>query len=96
MKKNTLTIKYFGVPAIEYNEQPIKFPMKKLEALIYYVGYYKKADRTELVNLLWCDKNEQTGRKNLRNALYKLRSFVSYEIIEFKKRSRYCLSSIHH
>jgi DNA-binding SARP family transcriptional activator len=83
MKKNKLKIKYFGVPTIEYNDTPIKFPIKKLEALIFYVGYYKKAERTELVNLLWCDKGEQTGRKNLRNALYKLKSSVDVEIIEF-------------
>lgn len=81
--KNTLKIKYFGVPLIEFNGQPIKFPMKKLEALIFYVGYYKKAERTELVNLLWCDKDEQTGRKNLRNALYKLKSAVEIELLEF-------------
>jgi len=83
MKKNTLRIKYFGVPVIEYNGEPIKFPMKKLEALIFYVGYYKKAERTELVNLLWCDKGEQIGRKNLRNALYKLKSHVPVELLEF-------------
>lgn len=83
MKKNILKIKYFGVPVIEYNGEPVKFPMKKLEALIFYVGYYKKAERTELVNLLWCDKSEQTGRKNLRNALYKLKSYVAVELIEF-------------
>jgi hypothetical protein len=41
--KNTLKIKYFGVPTIEYNGVPIKFPMKKLEALVFYVGYYKKS-----------------------------------------------------
>ncbi|MBN2898737.1 MAG: AAA family ATPase [Clostridia bacterium] len=81
--ENTLKIKYFGVPTIEYNNVPIKFPMKKLEALVFYVGYYKKAERTELVNLLWCDKGEQTGRKNLRNALYKLKSFVDVDLIEF-------------
>lgn len=81
--KNTLKIKYFGVPTIEYNNVPIKFPMKKLEALVFYVAYYKKAERTELVNLLWCNKGEQTGRKNLRNALYKLKSFVDIELIEF-------------
>jgi DNA-binding SARP family transcriptional activator len=46
-------------------------------------GIIKKAERTELVNLLWCDKSEQTGRKNLRNALYKLKSFVDIELIEF-------------
>lgn len=83
MKENKLKIKYFGVPTIEYNGTPVKFPIKKLEALIFYVGYYKKAERTELVNLLWCDKGEQTGRKNLRNALYKLKSSVDVDLIEF-------------
>lgn len=91
--KNKLKIKYFGVPQIEYNGQPVKFPMKKLEALIYYLGYYKKAERTELVNLLWCDKDEQTGRKNLRNALYKLKSFVAVELLEFINDQVLTLSS---
>ncbi|PAB59317.1 AAA family ATPase [Anaeromicrobium sediminis] len=82
-----IVAKLFGTPEIFYEENRISFPFRKAEALFYYLLVKKRAKRNELVNLLWCEANESTGKKNLRNAVYTIRKLFKDDIIISPSRS---------
>ncbi|MFA9423789.1 MAG: BTAD domain-containing putative transcriptional regulator, partial [Sedimentibacter sp.] len=83
-------VKLLGNPSVEFNNKKIAFPYKKSEALFYYVCINKRVPRQEAINMFWADSNEETGRKNLRDAIYKIKTSIfpaiftpSKSIIEF-------------
>ncbi len=84
-----LSVKLLGNPHVKLNNNKITFPYKKAEALFYYVCINKKVTREEATNMFWGDSNEEAAKKNLRDALYKIKTsineniFSSKSIIEF-------------
>lgn len=72
MKK--INVQLFSTPTIKYGDDLVVFSLKKAEALFYYLLVKRKAYRDELIGLLFSDMPEQKARKNLRNALYKVRN----------------------
>ncbi|WDV45651.1 AAA family ATPase [Clostridiaceae bacterium M8S5] len=73
-------VQLFGVPTIKYKGDIITFSLKKAEALFYYLVVKQKFHRDEVINLLWNDMTQQKARKNLRNALYKVRNMFKIDI----------------
>jgi len=71
---NIVSVKLLGNPVVEFNNIKISFPYKKAEALFYFVCINKRVSREEAINMLWADLNEETGRKNLRDAIYKIKT----------------------
>ncbi len=69
-----ISVKLLGTPSVKLNNKYVSFPYKKSEALFYYVLINKKISREEAINIFWTDSGEETGRKNLRDALYKIKT----------------------
>lgn len=80
-----LSVKLLGSPYVKLNNIKITFPYKKSEALFYYVCINKKITREEAINMFWCDSNEETGRKGLRDALYKIKTSINENIFTSSK-----------
>ncbi|MDF2949833.1 MAG: histidine kinase, partial [Sedimentibacter sp.] len=80
-----LSVKLLGSPYVKLNNNKITFPYKKSEALFYYVCINKKITREEAINMFWCDSNEETGRKGLRDALYKIKTSINENIFTSSK-----------
>nr|WP_321500685.1 BTAD domain-containing putative transcriptional regulator [uncultured Dethiosulfovibrio sp.] len=71
----------FGPPSLSVRGDPVIFPFKKVEALSYILITEGGASRTWLAQHLWPEKEEKSGAKNLRNALYQLRSIMPQSTI---------------
>lgn len=73
--------KLFGTPLITKDEQEVLFPYSKVKALLYYLIINKRASRDELSGLLWCEDREDIAKKNLRNAIYKIKKSFAEDIL---------------
>lgn len=82
---NVLSVKLLGSPTVKFNNSKITFPYKKSEALFYYVCVNKKVSRDEAINIFWADSNEETARKNLRDALYKIKTSINENVFASSK-----------
>lgn len=82
-----LKVNLFGIPEIQYNDQEIKFPFKKADALFYYILLVKRTTRDHLVNLFWADSEDTVAKKNLRNAIYIIKKKLGVEVFISPQRS---------
>ncbi|MCT4592880.1 MAG: AAA family ATPase [Anaeromicrobium sp.] len=82
-----IKVKVFGNPKVTKNEENITFPFKKAGALFYYLIVNKQATRDTLVNLLWGGSDDKTAKKNLRQAMYKIRKSFNMDIIISPRKS---------
>ena len=74
-------------PSVLLDSQPVSLPVKRAEALLYYMLVRKSASRQELISLLWEDCDEATGLKNLRNTLYSLRKALGGDLLLSPRKS---------
>lgn len=90
---NYIHVKLFGNFRATFNGRNISFPYSKVQALFCYLLVKKQTTREELSGILWTDMGADIARKNLRNALYKLKkSFGEEEILAFSNKSTITLS----
>jgi len=61
--KDKLEVFLFKTPQVLKNGSRVLFPLKKAEALFYYLVVNKQASRDELATLLWGELNEQNAKK---------------------------------
>lgn len=80
-------IKYLGIPSITINNKLVELPFAKAESVIYALLYDKVITREALCTLLWNDMDEQSSKKNLRNAIYIIRKNTFDDFIISPKRS---------
>lgn len=85
MSDNRVTL--LGTPCVYRNGQEIHFPYRKAEGIFYYLCVEKQTSRDELVSLFWGACDENTGRKNLRQALFQIRRCVGDEVIVLQGRN---------
>ena len=71
----------FGPPSLSFRGEPVTFSFKKVEALAYILIVEGAVSRSWLAQHLWPEKDERSGAKNLRNALYQLRSALDHSTI---------------
>jgi DNA-binding SARP family transcriptional activator len=76
-----IKVQLFGTPAVYADGAKVFFPFRKAEALFYYLVVNRQASRDELVNILWGELTEETARKNLRNALYKIKKAFNADVL---------------
>lgn len=87
-------VKLLGNFSATFNGKNISFPYSKVQALFCYILTKKQTTREELSGLLWPDMEENIARKNLRNALYKLKkSFGEEEVLAFSNKSTIALNT---
>ncbi|QZY54225.1 AAA family ATPase [Crassaminicella profunda] len=82
-----IRVKLFDTPTVYKNEEQIVFPFKKAEGLFYYLLIYGQATRDTLVNILWGEVEEKIAKKNLRQAMYKIRKSFDLDIVISPKKS---------
>ena len=83
----SVKIKVIGTPFIEVSGEKLHFPLKKAEALVYYLAVEGKENREKLAGLLWGEKDESSAYNNFRNALYLLRRSLSEDMIVSDRRA---------
>lgn len=84
---DNISVRLFNTPSVHINGKAISFRIKKAEALFYYLLVKKQATRDELVYLLWSEEEEETAKKNLRNALYNIRKAIQLDILLTPQKS---------
>lgn len=89
---DTIKVNLFNIPTVYLNDKKISFPLRKAEALFYYLIVNNKATRDELVGLLWADFNEKKAKKNLRNTMYKIRKTFGTDIILSSYKRVICIN----
>jgi DNA-binding SARP family transcriptional activator len=63
-----------GVPQLKVDEQSVRLPYLKAEALFYYLAVTSQShSRAALATLLWGKSPEPQARNSLRNAVYCVR-----------------------
>lgn len=87
-----IKVKLFDTPYAMKDNKKINFPFMKAEALFYYLVVNKHATRDELVSLFWGESTEKTAKKNLRNAMYKIRKAFDMNIIISPQKSTVMLN----
>lgn len=78
---NQIGIKLTGLPGVFEEGQKIDFPLKKAEALIYYLALEGESTREQLRALLWPESDEESALKSLRNTLYIVRKTLGENFI---------------
>lgn len=76
-----------GTPGVYRNGEPVHFPYRKAESILYYLCVEKHTSRDELVSLFWGSCDEDSGRKNLRQALFQIRRCLGEDIIILQGRN---------
>lgn len=89
---NLIKVKLFNTPCVMRDDKKINFPFMKAEALFYYLVVNKQATRDELVSLFWGDSEDKIAKKNLRNAMYKIRKAFNMDIIISPQKSTVILN----
>jgi DNA-binding SARP family transcriptional activator/predicted ATPase len=84
---DSIQVKMLQAPMVFKNQEQIIFPFRKAEALFYYLLINGQASRDELVDLLWGEAEEETAKKNLRHAMYKIRKAFDLDIIISPQKS---------
>lgn len=77
----SIEIRLLQIPGITVDSQPLRLPYQKAEALLYYLAVEKQASREQLTALLWDNRDEADAKKNLRHALYTIRSAIASDFI---------------
>ncbi|MCL2579638.1 MAG: AAA family ATPase [Oscillospiraceae bacterium] len=68
-------------PSIRVEGVEVTLPLRRSEALLYYMICNRSASRKELVDLIWEDCDFDAGHKNLRNAMYILKKSMNANVL---------------
>jgi len=82
-----ITVSLLGDPIVKLNKEQVYFPYKKAEGLFYYVCINKKITREAAINVFWADNDETSARKNLRDAIYKIKKTLCDDIFSTASKS---------
>ena len=77
----SITVEMLGKAQVKKNDSFITFPYRKAEGLFYYLVIKQTITRDEAIGIFWTDCSEETGRKNLRDALYHIKKRLGKNII---------------
>ena len=80
------------VPRIWLDGKEITFPLRRAEALIFYLVCNKTATREEIISLLWDHIDQEAGRRNLRNLLYVIKKTMGIDFIISSQKTRLSLN----
>lgn len=76
----SISVRLLGEPLVKFNGEKVYFPYKKSEGLFYYVCINKQISREDAINIFWADNDEKSARKNLRDAIYKIKKTLCNDI----------------
>ena len=78
----SITVEMLGKAQVKKNTNFVTFPYRKAEGLFYYLIARQTITRDEAIGIFWTDCSEETGRKNLRDALYHKKKHLGKNIIQ--------------
>lgn len=76
-----IKVQIMGIPQVFVDGVPLSFPYKKVEGAFYYLCVCKQTTRQALIQTLWGEGDEVSGRKSLREALYRLKKMFGDDLI---------------
>ncbi len=103
-----LEVRLLGGFEVRHGDQPVEgFESQKVRALLAYLILHRETpqSRDRLAGLLWPDKDDDTARRNLRQAVYNLRTslphgdtasppiLTSHQTVQFNPESDYWLDT---
>lgn len=77
-----LEINYFRLSPIKLNQEPLNLPYSKAEWILYLLGMEETMTRTQLCEILWGDMDEESARRNLRNAIYVIKKATGQPLVQ--------------
>ncbi len=83
----------FGIPSIKKGNAEVSFPYKKAKAIFFYLLVNNHSTRDELASLFWDELSDSLAKKNLRNALYQIRSILGDDILLSSEKSLVVLNT---
>ena len=83
----------FGIPSIKKGKAEVSFPYKKAKAIFFYLLVNNHSTRDELASLFWDELSDSLAKKNLRNALYQIRSLLGDDILLSSEKSLVVLNT---
>ena len=86
-----LKICLLQVPRIWLDGKEVSFPLRRADALLFYLVCTKTATREEVVSLLWDKLDVETGRRNLRNLLYVIRKHLGIPMVITTQKNKLSL-----
>lgn len=89
-----VTMRLLGAPLVEAEGKKVNLPLRKAEALLYYLVLNGRTSREKLATLLWGDRDEEAANNNLRNSLYQLRKVLPPDSISSDRRNIYLREDI--
>lgn len=81
----------FGDPFIEVDRERLNIPLKKAEAMLFYIAVEGQVARDKLKYLFWGNKKEEQASNNLRNTIYLLRKALP-ECLVVNRRHIYLIN----
>lgn len=82
MKEVMVTL--MDIPSVIVDGEKKTFPYRKVEGLFYYICSKKRITRDEATGIFWADCDEQSARKNLRDAVYHIKKIVGPDVIQME------------
>ena len=79
-------VRVIGTPSIEINGEALRLPLKKAEAMVYYLAVEGRASREKLASIFRGTKDENSAYNNFRNALYLLKQYFPKDSINADRR----------
>jgi DNA-binding SARP family transcriptional activator/tetratricopeptide (TPR) repeat protein len=76
-----------GYPKVMSDDKLVKFPFKKAEGIFYMLLIEGQMERIKLCSYFWPDGNKETGKKNLRNAIYSIRKVLGADVFVSSTRA---------
>lgn len=80
-------VHFLGQPEIFIDRKKIQITQKKVEAMLLYILFNGRCSREELTAVFWCDCDEESARRNLRNSLYKIRNLIGKDFLQTSGKS---------
>lgn len=87
-----IEVHLLGNPYVEADGVRINFPYKKVEGVFYYLCVRKNVTREEIIQVLWGDDNETAGRKNLREAIYRIKKMFGQDFLLTQGHNVICIN----
>lgn len=76
-----IEVHFLGQPAVFVDGSRLCISQKKVEAMLLYILFNGSCTRDELAAVFWCDCDEESARRNLRNGLYKIRNLLGKDFL---------------
>ncbi|MBC8536366.1 AAA family ATPase [Feifania hominis] len=76
-----IEVQMLGTPSIRRDGEPVGFPYRKAEGLFYFLCVRKSITREEATGIFWAGSDEKTAKKNLRDAIYKIRRVLGEDVL---------------